>query len=116
MSANFHLVFGVAGQRILWTSLFSSSICLRSESLRLSLLRDLDLVGQRADVAADFLEGVVQRQDLGDQVFVDLLIDGRSLGQSGLFGGLHLAIQPLVFGRALICRSVAASPILAVAR
>ena len=52
---------------------------------------DFDLVGQRADVAAHLLKGIVERQDLGHQISLTSLSMAGGLRQGGLLGGLHFA-------------------------
>jgi hypothetical protein len=67
-------------------------------------VRDFDLVSERADVAANFLERLVQRQNLGHHVLIDVAVDLRGVGRGGLFGGRHVGIEALIFGRRLDLR------------
>jgi len=59
----------------------------------------LDLVSEGADMTSHFLERIVERQYLGHQFLVDLLIDSGRLGHCGLLGGLHLRIELAILGR-----------------
>ena len=52
------------GSATLWTSFLSSSICFAQRVLGALAVADFDLISQRADVAADLLERIVERQDL----------------------------------------------------
>src|SRR5207247_1710454 len=60
-----------------------------------------DLIGERADLAADFLERVVERQNAWYQHLVYFAINLADFLRNGLLGRLHLAIELLIVGRGL---------------
>ena len=61
-------------------------------------LGDLGLIGQRADVAAHFLKGIVEGLNLGSEV-VYLALDSGSFGQRGLLGRAHGGVELLILRR-----------------